>query len=183
MQDAIVAEDLVKYYGDKPALQGLSFQVEAGTITATLGPNGAGKTTCLRILATTLLPSGGSVRVLGHEVVSEARQIRRCIAVVPQEALTDPDLTAWESVYGYLRARGCPRREAATRATESLHNLGLWDVRYRVPAGYSGGMKRRTIIAMARERGVGLSIEPAGLEDAYLELVQGPTAASTAAEG
>lgn len=110
----------------------------------------------LRILTTTLLPSGGQAWVLGHDVVAEAWRIRNDIAVVPQEALTDPDLTGWESVYGYLLARGFSRAQAEERAEAMLRQLGLWEARHRTTGTYSGGMKRRTIIAMALATGARL---------------------------
>ncbi len=149
MFNLVEVENLTKSYGDKEALRGLSFIIEEGNIVVLLGPNGAGKTTCLRILATTLLPTDGNVHVLGYDIVSEAAHIRKQIAVVPQEALTDPNLTAWESVYGYLLARGVTRRAAAESTEKHLRQLGLWDLRNRITATYSGGMKRRTLIAMA----------------------------------
>jgi|GEM_PF-6451153 len=107
---AIEATDLRKTYGKTEALRGVSFTAEAGKVTAILGPNGAGKTTCLRILSTSLMPTAGSARVLGCDLIREVRQIRRQIAVIPQSAFPDSLLTGWEQVYGYLVARGISAR-------------------------------------------------------------------------
>lgn len=156
MPDVVVANGLTKSYRSKEVLRGLSFAVPEGRVTALLGPNGAGKTTCIRILTTSLLPSAGNVQVLGFDVVTDASRVRRHIAVVPQEALTDPDLTAWESVYGYLLARGMDRRSAAHNAEVYLRQMDLWEVRHQVTARYSGGMKRRTLLAMALASGARL---------------------------
>lgn len=146
---AVDAVDLRKTYGQTEALRGVSFTAEAGRVTAILGPNGAGKTTCLRILSTSLMPTAGSARVLGCDLIREVRQIRRRIAVVPQGAFPDSMLTGWELVYGYLVARGIPRKVAAERAERYLRRLGLWDVRKRTTDTYSGGMRRRVMIGMA----------------------------------
>jgi ABC-2 type transport system ATP-binding protein len=146
---AIQAERLCKAFGPRQVLHDLTFNIPAGGVSAFLGPNGAGKTTCLRILATTLRPSSGRVQVLGHQLGRGNERIRNEIAVVPQEALTDMDLTGWESVYGYLLARGQGGSAARAAAEEALKLVSLWADRHRLTGTYSGGMKRRVLIAMA----------------------------------
>ena len=76
---AVEAEELVKNFGTTRALAGFDLTVPAGTVYGLLGPNGAGKTTAVRVFATLLRPDGGRARVLGHDVVTEAAQVRRQI--------------------------------------------------------------------------------------------------------
>ena len=73
---AILVEGLIKNYGEVKALQGVDFEVPAGTIFGLLGPNGAGKTTAVRILTTLLRPDGGRAEVMGHDVVHQADEVR-----------------------------------------------------------------------------------------------------------
>ena len=80
------AESLAKVFGKIRALNGLSFIIKPGEIFGLIGPNGAGKTTALRIISTLLLPTAGSVKVIGHDVVREASEVRSLIAYLPEEA-------------------------------------------------------------------------------------------------
>jgi ABC-2 type transport system ATP-binding protein len=112
-----------------------------------LGPNGAGKTTFLRIISTQLLPSGGDAEVLGHSVVSEAKEVRKHIAVVPQDVATYNNFTPWEYAYYFARLRGIASPAAKRKAEEALKTVDLWDLRNRTCQTLSGGEKRRAIIA------------------------------------
>src|SRR6202162_2089990 len=92
---AVEAHDLVKVFagGNVRALDGVSLEVEAGTVLGLLGPNGAGKTTVVRILSTILAPDSGRAAVLGHDVVTEAQAVRRIIGLAGQYAAVDENLT------------------------------------------------------------------------------------------
>ena len=90
---AILAEGLVKNYGTTQALAGLDLTVPAGTVYGLLGPNGAGKTTAVRVFSTLLRPNRGRAQVLGHDVVTEAAQVRRMIGLTGQYAALDEYLT------------------------------------------------------------------------------------------
>ena len=90
---AILAEGLVKTYGTTTALAGLDLTVPAGTVYGLLGPNGAGKTTAVRVFSTLLRPNRGRAQVLGHDVVTEATQVRRMIGLTGQYAALDEYLT------------------------------------------------------------------------------------------
>ena len=90
---AIQADGLVKHFGDVRALDGVSFEVPAGTVLGLLGPNGAGKTTAVRILTTILRPDAGRATVAGHDVVTAPQQVRRSIGLAGQYAAVDENLS------------------------------------------------------------------------------------------
>jgi ABC-type multidrug transport system ATPase subunit len=95
---AILVEGLAKRFGDVVALDGIDFQVPAGTVFGLLGPNGAGKTTAIRILATILRPDGGRATVLGRDVVRDPDGVRYRIGLAGQYAAVDPNLTGRENL-------------------------------------------------------------------------------------
>ncbi|MDP8957566.1 MAG: ATP-binding cassette domain-containing protein [Actinomycetota bacterium] len=144
---AIVAEGLVKRFGAVRALEGLSFEVGAGTVFGLLGPNGAGKTTAVRILATVLRPDAGRAVVLGHDVVREADAVRRRIGLAGQNAAVDANLTGRENLrmIGYLSQ--LPGSAIMPRAAELLERFGLAAAADRPVRTYSGGMRRRLDVA------------------------------------
>lgn len=147
---AIEVEQLHKHYpGDVLAIDDVSFHVEAGQIFGFLGPNGAGKSTTIKILTTLALPSEGSARVGGHDVVSEAQAVRQIAGVALQEIGLDPLMKSLEllTLQGQLFGNG--RRQAGERAQELLELVRLTDATERRVGTYSGGMKRRLDLALA----------------------------------
>ena len=144
----IEATDLRKQYGDVVALDGLSFDVPAGTIFGLLGPNGAGKSTAVKVLTTLAHADGGQARVAGFDVAREAAAVRRSIGVVAQKSGVDVDLTGRENVALQGRLQGLRGRELRARVGDLLEQFGLADAANRVARGYSGGMQRRLDIAM-----------------------------------
>jgi ABC-2 type transport system ATP-binding protein len=146
---AIVVEGLERAFGEVLAVQGIDLAVEAGEIYAFLGPNGAGKTTTVRMLTTLLLPTGGRATVGGHDVVKEARQVRRSIGVALQEAALDPLMTGRELIRLQATLQGLPTAEGRRRADALLDRVGLSDAADRRVGGYSGGMQRRLDLAAA----------------------------------
>jgi ABC-2 type transport system ATP-binding protein len=144
----IEATDLRKSYGDVVALDGLTFDVPAGTIFGLLGPNGAGKSTAVKVLTTLAHADGGQARVAGFDVAREAGAVRRAIGVVAQRSGVDVDLTGRENVALQGRLQGLRGRELRARVGELLEHFGLADAAGRVARGYSGGMQRRLDIAM-----------------------------------
>src|SRR5690349_10298806 len=92
---AIEASGLGKTFGEVHAVDGVDLGVRRGSVYGVLGPNGAGKTTTIRMLATLLRPDAGSARVLGHDVVAEADEVRGLISLTGQLASVDDDLTGW----------------------------------------------------------------------------------------
>jgi len=144
---AIVAEDVRQTFGDVVALDGLDLEVEAGSVFGLLGPNGAGKTTLVRILATLLVPTAGSARVLGHDVVAEPLAVRRRIGLAGQFAAVDEELTGRENVEMIARLYRLPGAEARRRASEVLERFELVEAADRRVSTYSGGMRRRLDLA------------------------------------
>jgi len=144
------AEGLGKTYpGGTEALRDVSFDVGKGEIFCLLGRNGAGKTTLLRILATQLRASAGRAEVLGHDVAKGAREIRKRIAVVPQEGRPQMLLSAYDHIFYYCLIRGLSRSDARDRARRVMEDLGLWEHKDKLTADLSGGLRQRVIIGMA----------------------------------
>ena len=149
--EALKATSLTKVYrkSKQPALDSVDLRIESGQIFTMLGRNGAGKTTFLRIASTQLMPTSGSVSVLGLDVVRDAQQLRERVAITPQEAETIYPLTPRDHVLLNLRMRGMPKEEAKKRAQEALDELELSDVADMNSEWLSRGMKQRVIVAMA----------------------------------
>ncbi len=112
-----------------------------------LGPNGAGKTTTIRMLATLLRPDGGEARVLGHDIVREADEVRRAVSLTGQLASVDEDLTGRENLILIGRLLGYDRPKAKLRADDLLDAFGLADAAGRLVKNFSGGMRRRLDVA------------------------------------
>jgi len=144
---AIEVEGLVKRFGRRRALDGIDLEVRRGEVYGLLGPNGAGKTTLVRVLATLLRPDGGSARVLGHDVVHDAAQVRRLVSLTGQFASVDEDLSGRENLFLLGRLLGLGRRVARARADALLAAFALEDAADRVVKTYSGGMRRRLDVA------------------------------------
>ena len=147
MTNAIVAEGLVKRFGDTTALAGVDLAVQTGSVLGLLGPNGAGKTTAVRILATLLQPDQGHASVGGYDVVKQAHQVRRLIGLTGQYASVDETLTGTENLILIGRLLGLSRRDARARARELLGQFGLADAADKPARHFSGGMRRRLDLA------------------------------------
>ncbi|MGO9853628.1 MAG: ATP-binding cassette domain-containing protein [Acidimicrobiales bacterium] len=148
---AVEAHDLVKVFprGNVRALDGVSLEVEAGTVLGLLGPNGAGKTTVVRILSTILGPDSGRASVLGYDVVSQADAVRRTVGLAGQYAAVDENLTGRENIQMVGRLSHLSRKVSSRRADELLEAFGLAGAGDRVLKTYSGGMRRRLDLAAA----------------------------------
>src|ERR1700678_267162 len=144
---AIEAEGLTKRFGEFIAVDALDLHVETGTVVSLLGPNGAGKTTMVRMLATLLRPDGGSARIAGHDVVSEAERVRRVISLTGQFAALDKNLTARENLVLMARLRGHGRGAARTIAAELIERFDIEEFHDRLVKNLSGGQRRRADLA------------------------------------
>ena len=148
---AVEAVQVSKVYkgSTDAALDNISIKVKLGQIFTLLGRNGAGKTTFVRICATQLTPSSGSVQVLGYDVLREAGMVRNLISVVPQESRPLRALTAWDHVFNWLQIRGESKDAAKEKTKKILKKLELYDVKDRPAMNLSGGMKQKILVAMA----------------------------------
>jgi ABC-2 type transport system ATP-binding protein len=131
------------------AIKNISLEIERGRIFTLLGRNGAGKTTFVRICATQLLPTSGTIKIFDHDLINDTEKIRNYISIVPQEGRPLRALTPWDHVYYWLRIRGTNKNESSTRATKVLQEFELYDVRNRLAMYLSGGMKQKILVAMA----------------------------------
>ena len=146
---SVTAENLVKTYdkGSVRALDGLSLDVEEGTVLGVLGPNGAGKTTTVRILATLLTPDSGSATVAGIDVIKHPDKVREVIGLSGQYAAVDETLTGWDNLVMFGQLYHLGRTSAVARATELLERFSLTEAARRPIKTYSGGMRRRLDLA------------------------------------
>jgi ABC-2 type transport system ATP-binding protein len=137
------------YKNGTKALGGISLTSEKGELLTVIGQNGAGKTTMIRILTTQLMPTSGSAKILGHDVVSNPKEVRHHIALVPQEAQTNQSMSPWDYVYYLTMLEGISSTEAKTRAKDALAIVGLSELAHKACYSLSGGEKRRAIVAAA----------------------------------
>jgi ABC-2 type transport system ATP-binding protein len=144
---AIEASSLVKTFGELRAVDGVDLAVPRGSVYGVLGPNGAGKTTTIRMLATLIVPDGGSARVLGHDIVAEADAVRGLVSLTGQLASVDDDLTGRENLILLGRLLGYATKQARGRADELLAAFVLEEASGRLVKHYSGGMRRRLDLA------------------------------------
>jgi ABC-2 type transport system ATP-binding protein len=146
--EVLVARDLHKSYGARPALRGLSFSLKGGSILGFLGPNGAGKTTAIRILTTIIEPSAGSFLVAGLGS-DRPREIRRRIGVLPESLGFPGNMTGLEFVTFYGRLYGLSAGKARTKAQAMIQAVGLKQRGRSLIKSYSRGMRQRLGIARA----------------------------------
>jgi ABC-2 type transport system ATP-binding protein len=148
MQQAISVKQLSKTYSSGfQALKNIDLEVATGEIFALLGPNGAGKTTLISIICGLVNPSGGSVAVAGHDIITDYRAARSLIGLVPQELTTNAFETVWADVSFTRGLFG--KKPNPTHIEKVLKNLSLWDKKDAKIITLSGGMKRRVLIAKA----------------------------------
>jgi ABC-2 type transport system ATP-binding protein len=148
-QAAVEALELVKRFGENTAVDHVSFVVPEGTVLGLLGPNGAGKTTTVRMLTTLSVPTSGTGRVAGHDVVREPAAVRRSMGLTGQAATVDELLTARENLRLVGRLSGLPRKYVAEVGDDLLERFSLEAAGNRIVKTYSGGMRRRLDLAVS----------------------------------
>lgn len=143
----IRVEDLRHVYGDRTALDGVTFDVKRAEIFGLLGPNGSGKTTMFRILSTLMLPSGGNAVIAGFNAARQAEELRKHIGVVFQAQSIDVKLSAEENLRHVGHLYGLSGNALKLRISETLQRVGLADRARERAETFSGGMQRRLELA------------------------------------
>jgi len=170
----ISVEGLGKAFGRRDVLRDVSFTVVRGGFLTVFGPNGAGKTTMLRLVATLLRPSAGSVRVAGHEVRDDPTPARREIGFISHNPLLYRDLTAQENLRFYADMYGV--EDAGRRIGDLLDRVELGHRRHDVVSAFSKGMLQRLTIARAllhRPRVLLLDEPHSGLDAHAVDILDG----------
>jgi ABC-2 type transport system ATP-binding protein len=146
---AVEAVDLVKHFGDTRAVDGVSFVVPAGTVLGLLGPNGAGKTTLVRMLTTLSVPTSGTGRVAGFDILRQPNEVRRSMGLTGQAATVDEILTGRENLTLIGALYGLPRSYVRETTDRLFDRFDLTDAADRMAKTYSGGMRRRLDLAVS----------------------------------
>ncbi|WTW99250.1 ATP-binding cassette domain-containing protein [Streptomycetaceae bacterium NBC_01309] len=142
---AIAVSGLRKAYGDKVVLDGIDFDVAAGSVFSMLGPNGAGKTTTVNVLTTLMAADAGTVRVAGHDVAAATKAVRAAIGVTGQFAAVDDLLSGRENLQMMADLK---RVRSGALVPELLERFDLTESADKLAATYSGGMRRKLDLAM-----------------------------------
>lgn len=145
----IEVEGLQKSFGNRLVVKGVSFKVEPGEVVGLLGPNGAGKTTTLRMLATTLKPTGGRATVAGFDVEKEPQKVRAAIGVLPTDPGLYGRLTAAENLRFFGHLCGLVGKELEERIDHLLSWLNMMEHKDRRTEGFSKGMRQKVALARA----------------------------------
>ena len=143
----ILVQDLVHRYGERTALNGVSFDVRPAELFGLLGPNGSGKTTLFRILSTLMVPVAGRALILGFDAARDPNNLRRHIGVVFQAQSIDIKLTAAENLRHQGHLYGLRGAALKLRIQEMLARVGLADRAHEKAETFSGGMQRRLELA------------------------------------
>ncbi|MFQ5700639.1 MAG: ABC transporter ATP-binding protein [Acidobacteriota bacterium] len=144
----------VRYsYGKNRAVDGISFQVQAGEVFGLLGPNGAGKTTTLSMVAGLLQPESGQVLIFGQDVTGSSGRARSRLGVVPQDIALYDELTVGENLRFWGRVYGIGRGDLDAAVGASAHEVGLEDRLGERVSRLSGGLKRRLNLAIGLTHG------------------------------
>lgn len=144
---AVVIDDVSFRYGDRVALDGISFDVRAGSITGFLGPNGGGKSTLFGLLSSLLPLQSGRVDVLGYDMRRQATECRREIGVTFQAPALDRRLSVRENLVHHGRLYGLSGRDLSVRVSSMLSQFAVEDRSGEMVETLSGGLKRRVELA------------------------------------
>src|SRR6476619_6753331 len=144
---AVLAQDLLKTFGDQRAVDHVDLEVRRGEVFGVLGPNGAGKTTMLKMLATLLPIDGGRAEIFGHDVRRRPHVVRQLLGVTGQYASVDENLTATENLRLFARLQGVEKATARSTAADLLEQFDLTEAAAKPISAFSGGMRRRLDLA------------------------------------
>ncbi len=146
-QSIIEVDKLSKRFGDKAAVDEVSFEMRRGEVFGFLGPNGAGKTTTIKMLTTLLPPTSGSARVVGRDLRTEGKKIRERIGVVQQQDSFDQGLNVETSMDIYGLIWDVPKRDRRRRIDEVVKRFGMKDFLKMPTIDLSSGQRRRLQVA------------------------------------
>lgn len=146
---AIVTTNLTKHYGNLTAVDDLNITIQTGEFYALLGTNGAGKSTTIGMLTGVRRPSSGDAHIMGHSIVTQTQQAKRCLNVSPQDVAVAPQLTVRENIALIAGIYGQNHRQAQASAAAQEVQYGLTAVSKQQASTLSGGNQRRLSIAMA----------------------------------
>jgi ABC-2 type transport system ATP-binding protein len=146
---AVEAVDLVKHFGETRAVDGVSFVVPEGSVLGLLGPNGAGKTTLVRMLTTLSVPTSGTGRVAGFDILKQPNEVRRSMGLTGQAATVDEILTGRENLKLIGSLYGLPKKYVREVSEMLLERFDLTAAGDRMAKTYSGGMRRRLDLAVS----------------------------------
>jgi len=145
----IEVEGLTKVYGNKTAIDNLTFTVQQGEVVGFLGPNGAGKTTTMRVLSCYMPPTSGTARVGGYDIRTQALDVRRRIGYLPEHVPLYTDLTVTQYLNFVAEAKGLSRLTRRQRVGEAIERCLLQDARGRIIGKLSKGYRQRVGLAQA----------------------------------
>ena len=145
----IEVQDLVKRYGDRVAVDHLSFTVETGQVYGFLGPNGAGKSTTMNIMTGYLAPTAGTILVDGHDLTEDPMEAKRRIGYLPEQPPLYTDMTVEEYLSFAAELKKVSRAERAVQLEQILEMTWLADVRHRLIRNLSKGYRQRVGLAQA----------------------------------
>ena len=145
----IVVKELSKYYGDKPGVMNVNFSIESGEAVGLLGPNGAGKTTILKMLASQMLPSAGSITIEGIDAITNPKESARCIGFLPEIPPLYPDMDVNSYLQFFAEIKGVPSKGRAAHIGEIMEMTSVSDVRGRLIKNLSKGYRQRVGLAQA----------------------------------
>ena len=146
---SIEIRGLTKRYKDVTAVDSVDLDIKTGELFALLGLNGAGKTTIIKMLCGLTLPDSGTAHILGNSVTENLGEVKKIIAISPQETSVAPNLTVLENLRLMCGANGFSKEKTAEKSAEMLQKLALSEVSGKKASKLSGGYMRRLSIAMA----------------------------------
>jgi len=145
----ITTDNLTKYYGQFPAIQGVTFRAEKGEILGFLGPNAAGKTTTMRILTCFFPPTSGKATVAGYDVFADSLEVRKRIGYLPETVPLYMEMTATSYLNFVAEVKGLQGRDRKMQVGKVIEECGLREVQHRINRHLSKGYRQRVGIAQA----------------------------------
>lgn len=149
MDTILKLDGLMKKYGNKAVVDGISLEIKEGEIFGLLGPNGAGKSTTINMICSLLKQTAGEIELFGYDLKKDAKKIKPLIGYIPQDLAIYGDLKAWENVELFTSLYDIKGKELKEAIDESLEFVELSDKKNSFAKTFSGGMKRRLNIACA----------------------------------